>query len=1183
MRPTKLTLSAFGPYASQAVLDMDKLGQKGLYLITGDTGAGKTTLFDAITFALYGEASGDNRIPGMFRSKYAAAETPTFVELEFICRGKRYTLRRSPEYQRPKLHGTGTTTQKPEAWLLPPEGEPITRPREVDAAVRDILGLDRNQFMQIAMIAQGDFLKLLLASTEDRKLIFRKIFKTDLFQSLQEALKRESGALHDRCDDARKSVAQYIAGVQCREEDPLAPQLRLAQAGQLPMEDTTALIALLLEQDKLRAAQLQEQLDQVDETLKSIHTRLNQAAEQEKSRQTLENLERELTQEGALLAQAEEARNRERENQPQRDRLAQQITLLEADLPQYARLESQTRLREERAGSLNLHQQALEAGQQDAKAHEEALNQAKEELAGLQNAGEEVLRLEQKKKDTAARLDGLRDYENQASSLSQLEGRRQLLNQRLEAAQTEAIQAEALSQRAALLKSQLPDYQALEEKRKTARALQGQLSRNRQLLTRKREERQQLQARLNRDRKEQERLSGAAARREQLTAAQTELSRRIRLMEQLEQQLSQQRLLNRQLETAQADYLRAAQQARKAQTLFYDYNAAFLAEQAGILAQELSEGVPCRVCGATHHPNPARKSEHAPTEAQLNRARQEADRAQQEMGDRSQHCAGLKAQRDAEEKQITAAREELGIPTDGSLSQLLEEAKAHLAQMEAEGETLRREVERAKELEQQLPALDNQLAVLAGEIGTLETEGSALDARFALLSREGEELAARLSFRTQAEAEAEAERCDQSARKLRLALEEARNQWDQTCREYAGAQSVLERTEENLKTLLGISAKEATESGTASLLSRELGELEASLSAAEEKSRRKQQLEAQLPTLAQHAQTRAEQNQALEKTIAGEAAALEALRRQLEQLAEKLPCESEAAACQALSEKRQQLGALAEQAEQAEKNYREKSEGIIRLRAAAQQLRSQLEAAPRIDVPEETKAQDEALAQRQQLRQQQQDCDGRMAANAPALKNIHHRQAELVTLETRYAWVRSLSNTANGNLSGKEKIMLETYIQMTYFDRILHRANLRLGVMTQGQYELLRRTEAENNRSQSGLELDVIDHWSGGQRSVKSLSGGESFLASLALALGLSDVIQSSAGGVRLDTMFVDEGFGSLDEEALNQAMNALVSLTEGNRLVGIISHVGELKSRIDRQIVVTKDRSGGSRAEITI
>ena len=164
----------------------------------------------------------------MFRSKYAAPETPTFVELEFECRGKRYTLRRCPEYQRPKLHGTGTTTQRPEAWLLMPDGTPITKPREVDAAVGEILGLDRNQFMQIAMIAQGDFLKLLLASTEDRKQIFRKIFKTDLFQQLQESLKRESGKLSDRCADARKSVEQYIAGVRCEEADPLYPQLQLA-------------------------------------------------------------------------------------------------------------------------------------------------------------------------------------------------------------------------------------------------------------------------------------------------------------------------------------------------------------------------------------------------------------------------------------------------------------------------------------------------------------------------------------------------------------------------------------------------------------------------------------------------------------------------------------------------------------------------------------------------------------------------------------------------------------------------------------------------------------------------------------------------------------------------------------------------------------------------------------------
>ena len=214
MRPIRLTISAFGPYAGSTTLALDRLGQRGLYLITGDTGAGKTTIFDAITFALYGEASGDYRDAGMFRSKYAAADTPTFVELEFAYRDKTYLVRRSPEYQRPKARGEGFTMQKAEAQLTMPDGAVLGKPREVDAAIRDIMGIDRNQFLQIAMIAQGDFLKLLLAPTEDRKRIFRKIFKTDLYQRLQEDLKRESGALRDRCAEARQSVNQYIAGIQ---------------------------------------------------------------------------------------------------------------------------------------------------------------------------------------------------------------------------------------------------------------------------------------------------------------------------------------------------------------------------------------------------------------------------------------------------------------------------------------------------------------------------------------------------------------------------------------------------------------------------------------------------------------------------------------------------------------------------------------------------------------------------------------------------------------------------------------------------------------------------------------------------------------------------------------------------------------------------------------------------------
>ena len=207
----------------------------------------------------------------------------------------------------------------------------------------------------------------------------------------------------------------------------------------------------------------------------------------------------------------------------------------------------------------------------------------------------------------------------------------------------------------------------------------------------------------------------------------------------------------------------------------------------------------------------------------------------------------------------------------------------------------------------------------------------------------------------------------------------------------------------------------------------------------------------------------------------------------------------------------------------------------------------------------------------------------RLTTNGNALENLRAKGSDLDGLEKQLSWTKALSNTANGTLSGKEKIALETYVQMTFFDRIIARANTRFMVMSGGQYELKRRREAEDNRSQSGLELDVIDHYNSTERSVKTLSGGESFKASLSLALGLSDEIQSSAGGIRLDTMFVDEGFGSLDEESLQQAIKALAGLTESNRLVGIISHVSELKERIDRQIVVSKDKHGGSRITLVV
>ena len=249
----------------------------------------------------------------------------------------------------------------------------------------------------------------------------------------------------------------------------------------------------------------------------------------------------------------------------------------------------------------------------------------------------------------------------------------------------------------------------------------------------------------------------------------------------------------------------------------------------------------------------------------------------------------------------------------------------------------------------------------------------------------------------------------------------------------------------------------------------------------------------------------------------------------------------------------------------------------------SEQLQRQLAEADKPDGEAITRRQQELSGRKADLMAQRDAVSSRLSSNAATLANIQDKTRDIAILERRYQLTKSLSDTANGDVSGKDRIKLETYIQMAYFDRIIARANTRLMRMSGGQYEMKRREEADNKRSQSGLEINVIDHYNGGERSASTLSGGESFKASLALALGLSDEVQCNAGGVRLDTMFVDEGFGTLDEDSLKSAMDTLAGLSQGNRLVGIISHVNELKERIDRQIIVKKDRDGGSSVTLMV
>lgn len=348
------------------------------------------------------------------------------------------------------------------------------------------------------------------------------------------------------------------------------------------------------------------------------------------------------------------------------------------------------------------------------------------------------------------------------------------------------------------------------------------------------------------------------------------------------------------------------------------------------------------------------------------------------------------------------------------------------------------------------------------------------------------------------------------------------------------------------------------------------------------KLQQKQELDQRIPQEEQALRELEQSAAALREELAGAESRNEEMTEQIEALRTQLHHPDLQAARGRIAALGEEIQSLAAARKAAEETANSRQAELTRADAAIQELKQMLESGQKVDIQVQQQRSEELTRQRSEAAQAQKTIHARLVTNKTALENMQEKAGRTWrSWKSRYTWMRALSNTVNGNLAGKEKVALETYIQMTFFDRILQRANVRLLVMSGGQYELKRRREAENNRSQSGLELDVIDHYNGSQRSVKSLSGGESFKASLSLALGLSDEIQSAAGGIRLDTMFVDEGFGSLDEESLQQAIRALSGLTEGNRLVGIISHVAELKEKIEKQIVVTKDKSGGSRVEI--
>lgn len=923
MKPLKLTMSAFGSYAGKNVIDFTGQ-QQGIFLITGDTGAGKTTIFDAITYALYNQTSGGERNGNMMRSQYARPETETYVELEFLYRGQTYRVRRNPDYKITKTLKNGKIREQKvphSVELTLPDGTVFPEKKNAtDAKIIEILGLTADQFSQIVMIAQGDFLKLLYTKSDERKMIFSKLFRTDIYWKIQENLRRKSMEMDERIQENDRAFEQ--------EKSRIIP---LPESEELPLDELVERLRErlkdALKEQNLRRANVEELNKKITkyEEINKLFVSL------EKIRQTGKELE------------ARQVESKERRQQIENALKADKVLVAE-----------QQNLRQ---------QQAVEQSVQAIAKMEETLTNNQEMFETLKTQLQEV-EAEQKR----------------------------------EAAD---IQKKMLA-----LEQSFPSYEALQN----ARSEEQQAKKVWEDLEKTSEE--------SFHKKE----AGIAALKEQ--------------------QKQQEQVVEQTKKNWEQTSLSASESAKHYEHMY----EAFLKEQAGILAENLSAGCPCPVCGSTVHPDPAKLSDHAVTELEVEQAKKTRAAAEEK---RDLAYAAFEAEKTEKQKLAQAVEKE--------------EADFVLAQTIAK--------QQRKEAEQ----------------------------NYVSLQKTAEQIREKLVYPSLAEAKKQYAAMQKALEAAEQEIERKR----QKVSELAEAMNTLKgqklAEEENQKTAKKLAAK--TEKEYAKLLEKSgfVSEETYHLAILPERSRSK--LEREEKEYESQCLRQQSEQKLLEKQVSGKT------YTDTTELNERLKVEK-----QALKE--------------AEKTYMELHTAYENDRAVLQNCAVYLEKGKKMESEDQV--------------------------------------------------IKSLSKTANGRLSGSAKIDFETYIQRQYFKQIIHEANKRLLTMSNHQFILKLKEEANTGRkTNEGLDLSVYSLVTDSERDVKTLSGGESFLAALAMALGLSDIVERSAGAIHPDMMFIDEGFGSLDAQSRQQAIEVLAELAGDSRMVGIISHVTELKEQIDRKLVVSRTDKG--------
>lgn len=1013
MTPLTLTMQAFGPFAGSETIDFTALGRSPLFLINGPTGAGKSSILDAICFALYGQTTGNERDPAQMRCDQADASLLTEVTLDFRLRGVDYRVRRVPQQERPKARGEGTTTHNAEAqlWRLKADGDVETclvarKVNDATAELQTLIGLDANQFRQVMVLPQGKFRELLLAGSKEREVIFSQLFQTQIFQRIEERLRTQANQIERAVSDHRQHISGILAGGELESEAALAQEL-------------------------------EELTPRVDQARQRFETAQQQRRSAEKQRDEALALQRQFEARDWLAA--DKARH----------------------LEQHAEIEScKERLEQStHAQALRPQRAALDQAQQTLNTAQAEQRQVQAALATQRTNAEQAQQALEVARQRQAELPALRERHRQLGEFIHKSQQLSELQARFKTAQATWQQADSALKR---------DEAQLDNIRQQGEAISVNLER--------------LQTEF-----------------QQLASASAELSRHNDLLTQrqeLDELTRQAHELTSQQQQATEALNRQQSEAERAQRHATEQEMRWHQGQAALLALTLEQDVPCPVCGSLEHPAPAVNSADVVSQAQVEEARAAQEQARQAQQSAERYHHQLTQQINYNTEQAQRLTQQLG-----------EWASQPLAELQTACEGLRRQVQRRERVEREISQQTAAREALRREWGALDKQLKT--------QRPAVEKAKEDALRLESQRDQLSQSLPEDARDpeaMRRTLTELEHQiaqlekaWESAQQMLSTSQTQLARAEEQLR-----GANERIERSEQTLQQVQ-AEWQAALQASPFEDEAAFQA-AQLDDNQQQELTR--QVEAYQRRLAEFEGALENYQTQL---AEKTPPNMAA------------LTSLTEAAQVEENTQLEAWRGL-----------------------------DGRLTTLRGIRQK--------------LATAHRAQAEL---EAQYQLWGTLSEVANGRTG--HRISLQRFVLGVLLDDVLIQASERLVRMSRGRYQLVRREDPSKGNRASGLELDVADTYTGKNRSVATLSGGESFMAALSLALGLSDVVQAYAGGIQLDTLFIDEGFGSLDQDALDQAIAMLSELQMGGRMIGVISHVSELKEQMPVRIDVSASRHGSS------